>query len=102
MIRQTSLARRLGDVRRQTVTVPDVVGFDATDACEMLRAAGLVPYGPKFGPAPTSGTVLAQDPVAHADAERAAAVLVWTQGRDTADMLVSPPTPTETGTPEPT
>lgn len=91
---------RVVGVKRSTVTVPDVVGFDATDACEMVRAAGLVPYGPAFGPVPTSGTVLAQDPVASAVAERAAAVVVWTQGRDTADALVAPPTPAEAENPE--
>lgn len=81
-------------------TVPDVVGFDATDACEMVRAVGLVPYGPGFGPAPTSGTVLAQDPVANADAEPAAAVVMWTQSGKTADELVAP-TPAGAETPEP-
>lgn len=70
--------------------VPDVVGFDATDACEMVRAAGLVPYGPGFEPAPTSGTVLTQDPVASTDVEHAAAVVVWTHSGNTADALVAP------------
>ena len=44
--------------------VPDVVSFDAIDACALVRQAGLVPRGPDGTDAPTSGVVLAQTPEA--------------------------------------
>ncbi|MDV6014658.1 PASTA domain-containing protein [Haloechinothrix sp. LS1_15] len=57
--------------------MPDVVGLDAEEACAIVRAAGLVPYGPEYAPAPTSGTVIGQAPIATAGAERGAAVFLW-------------------------
>lgn len=72
------------------VDVPDVVGFDVSDACEMLWAAELVPYGPEMAPAPTTGTVVAQEPAAGASAEPAKPVMLWTHGMNAADALVGP------------
>lgn len=84
-----------------TVEVPDVVGFDGSDAGEMLRAVGLVPYGPAFGPAPVTGTVVAQDPEALTVTEHAGSVTLWTHGDRTADARVDP-TPAEPASqPEP-
>ncbi|MCA1655469.1 MAG: PASTA domain-containing protein [Pseudonocardiaceae bacterium] len=61
--------------------VPDVVGFDASDACAMVRAAGLEPCGPDHTTAPTTGTVTAQRPISAAGAERGAQVTLWTTDR---------------------
>lgn len=47
-------------------TVPDVGGFDAADACEMVRSAGLVPAGHGQAPVPTTGVIQAQHPPAGA------------------------------------
>jgi hypothetical protein len=60
-------------------TVPAVVGFDAADACDMVRWAGLVPYGPDFGPARTTGVVHAQHPPGGATTTIGAAVFVHTE-----------------------
>ncbi|WP_089302999.1 PASTA domain-containing protein [Haloechinothrix alba] len=57
--------------------VPDVVGFDAREACAIVRAAGLVPYGPDYTAEPDSGIVMAQAPIANAGAECGAAVFLW-------------------------
>lgn len=72
----------------RTVEVPDVVGFDVTDACDMVRVAELVPCGPELGPVPTAGTVVAQDPAAGTGTEPDKPVALWTQGPRTADELV--------------
>lgn len=72
--------------------VPDVVGFDAVDACEMVRAAGLVPYGPQFEPAPATGTIVAQEPEPAARVEPAAPVVLWTDDRRAAADRVHGPT----------
>ena len=71
--------------------VPDVVGFDASDACAMVRAAGLVPYGPNRTAAPTSGTVTAQRPIPTAGAERGAPVTLWTSDKPGSGELAGPP-----------
>lgn len=68
-----------------------MVGFDASDACAMVRGAGLVPYGPKLTAAPTSGTVTAQRPVPTAGAEQGAAVILWTRDHSGSDALSGPP-----------
>lgn len=47
-----------------TAEVPDVVGFDAIDACALVRRAGLVPYGSGETPAPGTGVVMTQTPQA--------------------------------------
>lgn len=72
--------------------VPDVVGFDAVDACEMVRAAGLVPYGPQFEPAPATGVIVAQEPEPATGVEPAAAVVLWTEDRRADADLVHGPT----------
>ncbi len=71
--------------------VPDVVGLGAEDACEIIRRAGLEPFGPDGVAAPTSGIVTEQRPIGAAGAEEGAPVFLWTHpGRDGADDLVSP------------
>lgn len=60
--------------------VPDVVGLGAEDACAIVRAAGLEPYGPKHAPEPTSGVVTAQRPIGNAGAVEGSPVFLWTQG----------------------
>lgn len=83
---------------QQPVTeVPDVVGFDAEDACAMIDRAGLVPVGPDETDAPTGGVVTAQRPVGNAGAERGSKVVVWAHGgRRSAEDLV-PAGPVESG-----
>jgi beta-lactam-binding protein with PASTA domain len=48
--------------RAALVEVPDVVGFAAVDASEIILRAGLSPVGPQAQPAPAVGTVRAQRP----------------------------------------
>lgn len=60
--------------------VPDVVGFDADDACEMIRAAGLRPRGPGDTDPPTGGSVVDQEPVAAASVLSGSVVVVRTHG----------------------
>lgn len=83
---------------QQPVTeVPDVVGFDAEDACAMIKRAGLVPSGPDEAAAPNSGVVTAQRPVGNAGAEKGSTVVVWAHGgRHSAEQLV-PAGPVESG-----
>jgi hypothetical protein len=77
--------------RRPRVTeVPDVVGFDADDACAIVRSAGLVPCGPGHTAAPASGVVTAQRPISGAGAEHGSAVALWTGDKPDADALSSP------------
>jgi beta-lactam-binding protein with PASTA domain len=64
--------------------VPDVVGFDAADACEMVRTAGLVPYGQEHAPAPESGVIMAQTPGAGRTATVGEAVVLQTDAGDLA------------------
>jgi beta-lactam-binding protein with PASTA domain len=64
--------------------VPDVVGFDAADACEMVRAAGLVPCGDEDTPAPSTGVVMAQTPGAGVTATVGEAVVLRTDSGDLA------------------
>jgi|GEM_PF-6220553 len=75
---------------QQPVTeVPDVVGFDAEDACVMITRAGLVPVGPDQAEAPSDGVVTSQRPVGNAGAERGSKVTVWAHGgRKAAEELV--------------
>lgn len=65
---------------RPVTEVPDVVGLGAGDACEIIRAAGLEPFGPDHGPEPMSGTVIAQRPIGNAGAEEGSPVFLWTAG----------------------
>lgn len=83
---------------RQPVTeVPDVVGFDAEDACTMIKRAGLVPVGPEETNAPQDGVVTAQRPIGHAGAEKGSSVVVWAHGgKRSAEELV-PAGPVESG-----
>lgn len=67
-----------------------MVGFDADDACAIVRAAGLVPHGPGHTPAPTAGVVTAQRPIPAAGAERGAAVVLWTGNKSDAGVLSGP------------
>jgi beta-lactam-binding protein with PASTA domain len=64
--------------------VPDVVGFDAVDACEMVRTAGLVPYGDDYAPAPSTGVIMAQTPGAGLTATVGEAVVLRTDSGDLA------------------
>lgn len=74
--------------RRSLTEVPDVVGLDADDACAIIRRASLVPYGPNYEVAPTTGVVTAQRPTASTEEKQEAPVFLWTTGhRDTADVL---------------
>lgn len=75
---------------QQPVTeVPDVVGFDADEACTMIDRAGLIPVGPDHTQAPTDGVVTSQRPVGNAGAERGSKVVVWAHGgRRSAEELV--------------
>ncbi len=61
-----------------------MVGFDAADACEMVRAAGLIPYGQEYAPAPESGVIMAQAPGAGRVATVGEAVLLQTDAGDLA------------------
>lgn len=70
--------------------MPDVVGFAADDACAIVRAAGLVPYGPGHTPAPTTGVVTAQRPIPAAGADHGAAVVLWTGDKSDAGVLPGP------------
>lgn len=80
----------MGDLRPVT-EVPDVVGLGAVDACAIIRAAGLEPYGPDFAPEPTAGVVTAQIPIGTAGAEEGSAVFLWTHGgKTTAHDVVIP------------
>ncbi|MGH3440238.1 MAG: PASTA domain-containing protein [Sciscionella sp.] len=77
---------------RHVTEVPDVVGLGAGDACAVVRAAGLVPYGPDFAEAPETGVVAAQLPVSTAGAEQGTPVFLWTQGGGSgADVMPTPP-----------
>ncbi len=67
-------------VGQPTAQVPDVVGFDADDACEMIRAAGLRPRGPDDTDPPVDGSVVAQDPPAAASVAVGSVVVVRTHG----------------------
>lgn len=77
-----------------------MVGFDADDACAIVRAAGLVPYGPGHTAAPTTGVVTAQRPIPAAGAECGAAVMLWTGDKHDADVLPGP-TPLAPASPVP-
>lgn len=81
--------------------VPDVVGLGAAEACALVRAAGLIPYGPDFEPEPTSGVVSGQAPIGAAGAERGAPVFLWTRGGRGGDAEILPPTPVESGSLDP-
>lgn len=70
--------------------VPDVVGWSAADASEIVRAAGLVPMGPGDTAAPTSGVIIDQRPIGTAGAEKGAAVHLWTAPGRSADRSPSP------------
>lgn len=59
--------------------VPDVVGFDAADACQMVRTAGLVPYGPDDTTPPSVGVILEQTPPPGTDATVGQAVILHTE-----------------------
>ena len=59
--------------------VPDVVSFDAMDGCEMVRAAGLVPYGPGHAPPPEEGVIVKQDPEGFSELAPGAPVVLMTQ-----------------------
>ncbi|MGH3451473.1 MAG: PASTA domain-containing protein [Haloechinothrix sp.] len=72
-----------------------MVGFGAEDACEIVRAAGLVPSGPDFTEAPATGVVIAQRPIGAAGAEEGNLVFLWTQRSRGADESVGPPTHVE-------
>lgn len=76
----------------QPVTeVPDVVGLGADDACEIVRRAHLVPFGPEGTAAPTSGVVTEQRPIGSAGAEEGAPVYLWTHpSKDLAGSLTGP------------
>ncbi|ASR36786.1 hypothetical protein BAY61_19290 [Prauserella marina] len=76
---------------RPVTEVPDVVGFEAGDACEIVRRAGLVPIGPDGEDEPTTGIVTAQRPVGTAGAEEGTPVVLWTHpGKDAAAELDAP------------
>ena len=62
-----------------TAEVPDVVGFDVVDACDMVRRAGLVPSGPDGAPAPSEGVVMGQTPEAAVVHTVGEAVVLQTQ-----------------------
>jgi beta-lactam-binding protein with PASTA domain len=86
--------------RRSPITeVPDVVGLDAQDACAIVRAAGLEPFGPDYVDAPESGVVTGQAPIATAGAERGAPVFLWTGRGKSSPAPVVPPRTTESLTP---
>lgn len=75
-----------------TTVVPDVVGFNAADACAMVHAAGLIAYGPDLTPAPTSGVIIAQEPDPDSPAAPTDPVLLWPQeSGHTADDLTPDP-----------
>jgi beta-lactam-binding protein with PASTA domain len=76
--------------RPQLTEVPDVVGFDADDACAIVRSAGLVPCGPGKTVAPASGVVTAQRPIPGAGAERGASVVLWSGDKPDAEVLSGP------------
>lgn len=86
--------------RRPVTEVPDVVGLEATDACDIVRAADLVPYGPDYTAEPSTGIVTDQRPVGAAGAEAGSPVFLWTMGhRDNSGLLS--PEPVEAGTLDP-
>lgn len=86
--------------RRPVTEVPDVVGLEATDACAIVRAAELVPYGPDYTEEPSTGIVTDQRPVGAAGAEAGSPVFLWTMGhRDRAETFA--PEPVEAGTLDP-
>lgn len=75
---------------RPVTEVPDVTGLGATDACEVIRAAGLKPRGPDGKAPPTSGVVTMQRPIGTAGTERGSPVFLWTSdGEDRAHDLVT-------------
>jgi beta-lactam-binding protein with PASTA domain len=43
-------------------TVPDVIGFGAVEATDMIEQAGLTPYGSGYSEPPEVGTVTEQAP----------------------------------------
>lgn len=73
------------------VEVPDVVGFAATDASEILTRAGLVPSGPAGRPAPTSGTVCVQRPAATALAVTGSTVVLETEAGGSEGAMMPQP-----------
>jgi beta-lactam-binding protein with PASTA domain len=66
--------------RQRLTEVPDVVGFSASDACAIVQAATLVPYGPQFSSAPTTGVITAQQPEPGAGVKEGAPVFLWAIG----------------------
>lgn len=77
--------------------VPDVVGFSAIDGCEMILAAGLVPYGPGLEPPPTDGVVVRQQPEAFSNAQAGDPVVLEVQSpHDATAGAPSPELATET------
>ncbi|TCP47211.1 hypothetical protein EV191_1125 [Tamaricihabitans halophyticus] len=69
-----------------------MVGLNAADACDIVRAAGLVPYGPDYADEPMSGTVTEQRPIGTAGAEQGSPVFLWTRGHpDGADVVLTQP-----------
>lgn len=64
--------------RQPRTEVPDVVGLEADDACDIVRRGGLVPYGPNYETAPDTGVVTAQRPVAAAEGDQGTPVFLWT------------------------
>ncbi|WP_213935271.1 PASTA domain-containing protein [Rhodococcus sp. B50] len=75
---------------RPVLEVPDVVGFDADDACAMVRGAGLVPTGPDGAAAPSSGVIVAQRPIGAAGSEQGAEVILWSQDNGDAHGAPAP------------
>jgi beta-lactam-binding protein with PASTA domain len=81
--------------------VPDVVGLGAMDACEIVRAAGLVPAAPESTAEPESGVVTAQRPIGNAGAEEGTTVFLWTHGGPGHAPHVAPYTTTESANLDP-
>jgi hypothetical protein len=77
-----------------------VVGFGASEACDLVRAAGLEPHGPDLTPAPTTGVVTAQRPIAAAGAEQGDPVILWTR-HDSHGADEPAPPPLAPASPEP-
>lgn len=76
---------------RPVTEVPEVTGLGAMDACEIIRAAGLEPFGPDHAPPPTSGVVTEQRPIGAAGAERGSPVFLWTHGgKDMSEDVLVP------------
>jgi beta-lactam-binding protein with PASTA domain len=62
----------------RVVTVPDVAGFEAAEAAETVRAAGMRAYGPAYTDPPETGTVTGQAPTPGARAVPGAPVVLTT------------------------